>query len=141
MYTWLESFSRDLETPLQLAATPATEVELAAVEATLQITLPPSYRAFLEQWNGGAIESVSLLSTAELLTMARTESGFIPFDGTFRYTYQAFGDPQGYFDTPTTIPTYSDNLPYSLIFAMKPAHFLSFARSDGYPDLYCFDTS
>ena len=141
MYNWLKSFSQDLETPLELAVTPATEAELADVEATLQITLPPSYRAFLQKWNGGTIESISLLSTAELLTMARTESGFIPFDGTFRYTYQAFGDPQGYFDTPTIVSSYGDNPPYTPIYAMKPAHFLGFARSDGYLDLYCFDTS
>jgi SMI1 / KNR4 family (SUKH-1) len=128
MFDWLNEINefcrsiapQDKYYSLKLAEQGATETELNQLETQLGITLAPSHRNFLQQWNGMEIGDLKILSSTELLAWKDT-AGFAPFDGEVTKTSEDI-DPEVY-----------------LYYGDKPAYHLIFATLDLTSEVLCLD--
>lgn len=116
MFKWLQQFESETYC-LELADRGATENELLEVEQIIGIALPPSYKAFLKLWNGGALGGQTVFSTQVLV------------DGLKNYGFSSYTGQ---------IERVGKN--YNYVYRAKPAHLLAYANLDFSSDLYCFDT-
>ncbi|MGB2925141.1 MAG: SMI1/KNR4 family protein [Limnothrix sp.] len=105
---------------LMLADQGATKTELQQLETQLGISLAPSHRNFLQQWNGMTLNDWHILSTTELLEWKNT-AGFAPFDGEVTTTSESI-DPDVH-----------------LYYASKPAYHLVFCTFDLTGEVLCLD--
>lgn len=125
MDTWLYDLLQDGGENVQFAPG-ASSASMSYFEAQLGIHLPPSYRQFLQAWNGARFGLEHIFSHQEVMHYLKNECGFLPYrGGPVHLTGEAPQQAQRY------------HLSYNL----KPTHFLAFGKPSLSMDLHCFDTS